>query len=712
MSLPQGILITAILTTLFPVVAVYLRGGNHRIVPAVTVLAAITLSFHLTMVLRVVEGAALAEPNAWVRALIGSAMPVLLAGYAYSVCFGRDHPEASLQNSRRTFIFLSVIGMALLTQVRHPLFVRSYDWADGRGTIYLGYLGKAYLSYLLIGLVFIGHNLERTYRVSSIDGRYRMRLALLGFFGVLGFYTFVLATGLLYSSIGMGKLVAAGLPVIFASVVIAHGYLRRAIADVSAPVSREIVYSSFTALAAGLFVISIALAAQVASWTHWSPDEVLIVTLAFLAILGGTLLLFSNRFQRMVRRFVDRNFYVNRYDYRAQWSRITAAVENTGNREDLLDGIVEFLHEVFAAQSITIALRDQITGTIRPCRGMGRNDPKAALLPDAPLWEYFNQERKAVLLDRKPHDFTYIPIYAEDGAWLDATASQIVAPVFEEEQLVGTLGLARADRHDPFTYEDVALLDSISAHVAAALRSMRLARELAEARETELMSQWSSMILHDLKNYLAPLRMAAANLLEYKDDPEVAETCARDVERVAERMGGLVQTLSELRQSHQLGDAHIDPNRLVEETLSAMQIERQVGIRLDLTLKAKHACRGDRALLQRVLENMVTNALEAMDGAGTLTITTADLPSNGRPRVEIGIADTGRGIEPEFMRERLFRPFATTKPKGLGLGLYQCRAIVRAHGGDLNVRAPNGHGAHFQIALDAAVPVRGIGDGQ
>ena len=710
MSLPQAILITAILSTLLPVVAVYLRGGSRRIVPAVTVLAAISLSFHLTMILRVVEGGALSEPNAWVRALIGSAMPVLLAGYVYSICFGRDRPEESLQNSRRTFILLSLIGMVFLTQVKNPLFIRSYDWTDGRGTIYLGFIGKAFISYLLIGIVFIGHNLERTYRVSTTDGRFRMRLALLGFFGMLGFFTFILATGLLYSSIGMGKLVAAGLPVIFASLVIAHGYLRRAIADVSAPVSREIVYSSFTALAAGLFVISIGLAAQVATWTNWSPDEVLIVTLAFVAILGAALLLFSNRFQRMVRRFVDRNFYVNRYDYRAQWSKITAAVENTGNSEDLLDGIVAFLQEVFATDAITIALRDEVTGAIRPSRGVGREVPEAVMLPDAPLRRYLTQEHKAVLLDRKPHDFTYIAIYAEDGAWLDATASQVVAPVFEDEQLVGTIGLARADRHDPFTYEDVALLDSISAHVASALRAMRLACELAEVREAELMSQWSSMILHDLKNYLAPLRMAAANLIEYKDDPEVTETCARDIERVAERMGRLVHTLAELRQNPQLGQVRIDPNQLVEETLSAMQIERNTGICLDLELKAQLACMGDRGLLQRVLENMMTNALEAMDGDGTLTITTADLQSNGCPRVQIGIADTGSGIPAEFLRDRLFRPFATTKKSGLGLGLYQCRAIIRAHGGDLSVVSRNGRGAQFQIALDAAVPAVVDGD--
>ena len=95
------------------------------------------------------------------------------------------------------------------------------------------------------------------------------------------------------------------------------------------------------------------------------------------------------------------------------------------------------------------------------------------------------------------------------------------------------------------------------------------------------------------------------------------------------------------------------------------------------------------------------NALEAMDGAGALSITTSDRHANDGSRVHIDVADTGKGISDTFMREGLFRPFATTKKKGLGLGLYQCRSIVQGHDGELTVTSELGKGSVFCVSLPA-----------
>jgi signal transduction histidine kinase len=114
---------------------------------------------------------------------------------------------------------------------------------------------------------------------------------------------------------------------------------------------------------------------------------------------------------------------------------------------------------------------------------------------------------------------------------------------------------------------------------------------------------------------------------------------------------------------------------------------------------------GDAEMLQRVAENLITNAIQAMGGSGTLTVSVERHPGgrDDRPRVELRVGDTGVGMGEAFVRDRLFRPFATTKRKGLGLGLYQCRRIVEAHGGEILVESKKGEGTMFRILLPGLV---------
>jgi len=701
-TLQEGPLLLGALSCLVPVAAVLLR-RPARILRLGTVLLALSLAAFQLALLRLVQVGPTNTPHLWVYALLATGVPLVLAGHLLSVCVGRERPEDSFRNSRRTFVLLGVGGLLSLFFVRHANFVTGFDWDAGRGTIHLGSLGKAYLSYLPVGMVIIGYNLECTYRLVPSQARPRLKLLFLTFFGLLGFFTFILTTGLLYSSIGVGKLVAAAIPIAVVNLVLAYSTMRSGLTDVGAPVSRHIVYSSFTAIAAGLYVLAVGVVSQVAVFTQWSPDEVVTISFGFLAVLLAILLLFSNRFQRRVRRYIDRNFYVNRYDYRTQWANVTQSMESATDSHSVLARARTLLQEVFLADAVTLSLREKASLRISPCLGKGMDDPRSVLEEDSPLAKRLATERHALLLDRRPDDFEYISIYAENGAWLDATASQILAPLLEGTRLVGCVGLQRRHRDDPFTYEDVALLDSMASHIGSRLRVTLQAEEMAEHREMTLISQWSNMLLHDLKNYLSPLRLVAQNLVQFKDKPGIAELAAGDIDRVADRMEALVRTLSELRDDPRLSQQRIVVNDLVRSTLDEMQVGRREALTVQLDLRTPAAVTGDENMLQRVLENLVTNAIEAMDGEGTLTIQTRSDPirSNGA-MVHLSVTDTGVGMPPEFVRERLFRPFATTKRGGLGLGLYQCRSIVRAHGGELKVESHLGVGTTVQIIMAAA----------
>ena len=108
--------------------------------------------------------------------------------------------------------------------------------------------------------------------------------------------------------------------------------------------------------------------------------------------------------------------------------------------------------------------------------------------------------------------------------------------------------------------------------------------------------------------------------------------------------------------------------------------------------------------MQKVVENLIINALEAMSGkSGQLTIEAG--VSKGR-KVFFSVTDTGDGMTQRFIDERLFHPFATTKKRGVGLGLYTCREVVRANGGTIEVSSEQCAGTTFRVVLPSA-PLEG-----
>jgi signal transduction histidine kinase len=106
-----------------------------------------------------------------------------------------------------------------------------------------------------------------------------------------------------------------------------------------------------------------------------------------------------------------------------------------------------------------------------------------------------------------------------------------------------------------------------------------------------------------------------------------------------------------------------------------------------------------------VLSNLLTNARESLAEIGEIEVT-ADVvgaDDDGNGRLTITVRDTGRGMTEEFIRNQLFRPFATTKPSGLGVGLSQCRSIVEALGGTIEVESRPGSGTTFWVRMPARV---------
>jgi signal transduction histidine kinase len=204
--------------------------------------------------------------------------------------------------------------------------------------------------------------------------------------------------------------------------------------------------------------------------------------------------------------------------------------------------------------------------------------------------------------------------------------------------------------------------------------------------------------MHDLKNALAMLRPLLDNAREFIGDPAFQQDALSTIEAAANRMEGLMRKLAGGPAPGAGPQGPMDLNAVVRAALAACPIGGWPGITVADDLSPLPPVRGNPAEMQNVVNNLLLNAAEALDGRpGAVTIRTAQ---DGAWAV-LAVSDTGKGIDEDFLRHSLFRPFRTTKPKGLGIGLFQCKAMVEAHGGQIAAESADGKGTTFTVRLPA-----------
>jgi signal transduction histidine kinase len=291
--------------------------------------------------------------------------------------------------------------------------------------------------------------------------------------------------------------------------------------------------------------------------------------------------------------------------------------------------------------------------------------------------------------------------------------SGVFLPLLKDNGIVGSIALGRK-QVQPFTDKQISLFRDFAAQATIALESTRRERQyremqndLAHANRVATMGQLTASIAHEIKQPIGTARnnaRAALNFLD-KSPPDMAEvrealTCiVSDADRasdVVDRIGALIKKAPPRKQVVDLNAAVLEVTALTRS--EAIKTGVTVGTQLADELP-RIQC--DRVQLQQVMLNLIVNAIQSMsgveDGNRELHISTVSIAPKG---VCVAVRDTGHGLRPES-QPRLFEPFYTTKPDGMGIGLSICRSIIEAHGGRLWATRCEPRGALFQFTIPA-----------
>src|ERR1700682_6100036 len=314
-------------------------------------------------------------------------------------------------------------------------------------------------------------------------------------------------------------------------------------------------------------------------------------------------------------------------------------------------------------------------------------------------------------------DLTALEGDHRDDLWVTAAKARyrtaLFLPLLKDNEIVGVISIGRK-QVQPFTDKQISLFTDFAAQATIALESTRRERqyremqsELAHANRVATMGQFTASIAHEIKQPIATARTNAAAALRFldKSPPDVAEVRAAltGIVNVAHRASDVVDRIGSLFKKATPRKEVVDLNAAILEVTAlthgeAVKTSVTVGTQLAAELP-RIQC--DRVQLQQVMLNLIVNAIQSMsgvqDGNRELHISTASIEPEG---VCVAVRDSGHGLRPESL-PRLFEPFYTTKPDGMGMGLSICRSIIEAHGGRLWATGCEPRGALFQFTIPA-----------
>ena len=241
-------------------------------------------------------------------------------------------------------------------------------------------------------------------------------------------------------------------------------------------------------------------------------------------------------------------------------------------------------------------------------------------------------------------------------------------------------------------------------NLADAVRHMRRRffegnSQMYESLRIESLNILGSILVHDMKNLSFRLRSLSGNIEAHYQDPAFRESLIRTLDDTTVQMDRMVKRFRE-QKDMVIVKIPTDLNGIVHSVLLK---GRRDG--LELRIQEQYGrlpnVWADAMLIESAMLSIVDNARDAMPGGGLLAVRSFVIhpDDNVSPQAIVEIADTGPGMSQEFIRKDLFAPFVTTKPRGLGLGLYTCQQIIQMHDGEIKVRSELGKGTVFSISL-------------
>jgi putative PEP-CTERM system histidine kinase len=542
------------------------------------------------------------------------------------------------------------------------------------------------------GALILVHNV---YGQAAPASRIHIRFAMLGL-ALIWVYDLNLYTSLYLGSAGAARLLEwRGVVVALAAPLFALATRKQGAWRVR--LSRAATFQSLSLLAICAYFALMAILATALRGTGVDWSSALMIGLLALMTVGAMVLIPSARARGWVKFKLAKHLFEHRYDYRTEWLRFTETLGLAGPEAPPLgERIVRAFADIVDAPGGLLVVSDGGNGlSVAASTDWPGNGPRAdAFDGTAEFWNRLEAAGSVV-------EFAGLRDGSANGedkalgvpqALLDEECTWAAIPLLHHRRLVGIVILAAPEFRRRLDWEDRDLLRTAGHQAASSLAEALSQDALSQAQRFEEFNRRFAFILHDIKNLVSQLSLLARNAERHADNPEFRADMVATLKSSVGKMNDLLARLAP-QSSGRVQRIEAQPMLpILKAAIAGKRRDREVNLSGDTGAEALV----DAQALEQAIEHLLQNALDASSGGVSISV------ADDGDAVAIAIADEGVGMDGDFIRNRLFQPFASTKPGGFGIGAFEARSLITTMGGRISVDSRLGRGTIFTIILPAA----------
>lgn len=552
----------------------------------------------------------------------------------------------------------------------------------GESIFIIGVTGRVALA--VIGMLLV----EQLYRNTPEKSRWGIKFACLGIGGLFAYDFYLYSDALLFRKINEETWAARGVVNALTVPLLAMSAARIPKWSLEISVSRRILFHTSALFGSAIYLLVMSAAGYYLRFFGGNWGAVLQVAFLFGALFLLVVVLFSGFFRSWLKVFISKNFYNYNYDYREEWLRFTRTLAHEGHGlgERAIQAVAELVESPGGALFI-IREAGNFELVARWNMSLTRDSEQ---LDSNFYWFLQNKQWVIDLLEYKTSPEKYETLLIPN--WLrDLTQARLVVPLVLQGELFGFVILAHPRSKIKLDWEVIDLLKIAGSQAASFLAQEESANALMVARQFESFNRMSTFIVHDLKNLVSQLSLLVSNASKHQSNPEFQKDMIETVDLSIQKMKRLLEKLSSGKSIETPAPLLIE--KLLQKTVAAKSTSvpkpmldvQDYGLEVSANWNS----------LERVIGHLIQNAIEATPKDGQVIVRL----SQEMGMVVIEVQDTGHGMSAEFISERLFKPFQSTKVAGMGIGVFEGQEYARELGGRLEVVRSDSNGTIFRMIL-------------